>query len=51
MSPNFHEERRNSGSIATNFGEIRGHFSQLKIIGLDQSFPGQHQVIDADMVT
>jgi len=39
MVPNFHEERRNSTSIATNFGEIRGHFSQHKIIGLDQELP------------
>ena len=38
MIPDFHEKRCNSHSIATNFGEIRGHFSQHKIIGLDQRF-------------
>jgi len=38
----FHEERRNSRSIATNFGEKTGYFSQTKIIRLDQSIPGPY---------
>ncbi len=35
----FHEVRRNSYSIATNFGENTAHFSQREIIILDQSIP------------
>jgi len=33
----FHEVRRNSYSIATNFGGNMSHFNKPEIIGLDQS--------------
>ncbi len=39
MAHNFFEVRHNSNSIVTNFGEVMSHYSQRKIIGLDQSFP------------
>ena len=37
----IHEVRRNSNSIATNFEENTAYFSQLEIIRLIQSIPGQ----------
>ena len=39
MAGIFREVRRNSYSIATNFGENTGHFDQHKIIRLVQSIP------------
>ena len=38
MFHNFFEVSSNSYSIAAIFGEVMGHSSQRKIIGLDQSF-------------
>lgn len=37
MTRIFHEVRRNSYSIATNFGEDTSDFNKPEIIGLDQS--------------
>jgi len=37
MAYNFFEERHNSYSIVTNFGEVISHYSQRKIIELNQS--------------
>jgi len=38
----FHEVRRNSRSIASNFVENIGSFGKLDISGLDQAFPKNH---------
>ena len=40
MAHKFFKVRQNSYSIVTIFVEVMSHYSQRKIIGLDQSFPG-----------
>ncbi len=42
----IHEVRRNSGSISTNFEENTAHFSQLEVIRLIQSIPGETWLLD-----
>ena len=51
MLHNFVEVSGNSYSIAAIFGEVLGHSSQRKIIGLVQSFLKQQTGIKEDSST